>query len=175
MKATRRIDPKDPYSPDGEARMADIGTTRMSLIYDAPHIATGVAAADKDALFRFLADSLARADGLDASELLRGLLEREAMMSTLVSPGIALPHARLEGLGKSTGFLAVIPGGCDYGEGIVKLAFMTADDDADASGHLGILRQFALLARNPRFSEKLLEAADPAEIAVLIERFERTL
>lgn len=155
--------------------MAEIGTTRMSRIYDSSHIATGVAAADKSELFRFLAGNLARLDDLDENALIQGLRDREAMMSTLIAPGIALPHARLKDFGQSTGLLAVIPRGCDYGEGVVKIALMIADDEDDAAGHLGILRQFALLARNPRFSEKLLEAATPADIAVLIDRFERTL
>jgi len=155
--------------------MAEIGTTRMSRIYDAAHIATGVVAADKGELFRFLAGTLARLDDMAEEPLLQGLRDRESMMSTLIAPGIALPHARLRDFGRSTGLLAVIPKGCDYGEGGIKIALMIVDDDDDSAGHLGILRQFALLARNPRFSEKLLEAASPAEIAVLIERFERTL
>lgn len=155
--------------------MAEIGTTRMSRIYDAAHIETGVSVPDKGGLFRFLAAKLARLEDLDENRLFEGLWGRESMMSTLIAPGIALPHARLQNFKRTTGILAVIPRGCDYGEGTVKIALMIVDDETDSSGHLGILRQFALLARNPRFSQHLLEAATPGDIAVLIDRFERAL
>ncbi len=45
-----------------------------------------------------VADVAARVLGLDADVILDGLLEREAAGSTGVGEGVAIPHARLEGL-----------------------------------------------------------------------------
>ncbi|NQE62431.1 PTS IIA-like nitrogen regulatory protein PtsN [Caulobacter sp. RHG1] len=45
-----------------------------------------------------VADVAARVLGLDADMILDGLLEREAAGSTGVGEGVAIPHARLEGL-----------------------------------------------------------------------------
>ena len=46
------------------------------------------------------AESAARTTGLPAAQVLAALLEREAAGSTGVGDGVALPHARLTGLGQ---------------------------------------------------------------------------
>jgi PTS system nitrogen regulatory IIA component len=45
-----------------------------------------------------VADVAARVFGVDADEALEGLVEREAAGSTGVGEGVAIPHARLDGL-----------------------------------------------------------------------------
>jgi PTS system nitrogen regulatory IIA component len=61
-------------------------------------------ARDKAALLRDLALRLEPAcDGLSADTILTALLAREALGSTGLGRGFALPHARLEGLRRFTG------------------------------------------------------------------------
>ena len=56
------------------------------------------AAGSKKRLFQDLADIAAQAHGLDSVEVAAALQERETLGPTGVGKGIALPHARLEGL-----------------------------------------------------------------------------
>lgn len=52
----------------------------------------------KKRLFQSLADTAATAYGLSASETLDALQERESLGPTGVGHGVALPHARIDGL-----------------------------------------------------------------------------
>lgn len=145
----------------------------MSQLYDERHILIPVVAATRDELFHLLAKTLAERDDLDEKKILDGISARESMMSTSIAPGIALPHTQLDGLGRATGLLAVIPAGCDYGGGIrIRVAALIVDDSA--ANHQEALRQFALLAKNPRFLEKVTSATDPAHVRGVIERLEMT-
>lgn len=61
-------------------------------------VAVGVRAAGKDRLLAALARLLAARCGLPADAVLAALLAREALGSTGIGRGLALPHARLPGL-----------------------------------------------------------------------------
>ena len=65
-----------------------------------------VAASDKEPLLRALCHRAAAGVGLPEDLIVREILKREALGSTGVGGGIALPHARLAGLAKSFGLLA---------------------------------------------------------------------
>jgi mannitol/fructose-specific phosphotransferase system IIA component (Ntr-type) len=145
------------------------------VLYDERHILSPLVAADREELFRLLARALAERDDMDEKRIWEGISAREAMMSTLVAPGIALPHTQFEGLGRTTGILAVIPGGCDYGGGNrVTLAALVVDDLLLPSAHQDTLRRFGLMAKNPRFLEKVAAAATPARVCSVIKRLEMT-
>lgn len=57
----------------------------------------------KKRLFQELGEVAAQAYGLNAATAIDGLQERESLGPTGVGNGIALPHARLEGLERITG------------------------------------------------------------------------
>jgi len=59
--------------------------------------------ADRDALFRMAADRLAAAAGLHGQDVYRALTEREALGSTAMGHGIAIPHARMRQLNRPVG------------------------------------------------------------------------
>lgn len=61
-------------------------------------VATGLSINNKKQLFQYLADSAARAYGLDADEVYDRLQERERLGSTGFGNGIAIPHAKIPGL-----------------------------------------------------------------------------
>src|SRR3954451_25001224 len=63
-------------------------------------------AADKTGLLRELSDRAAARLGVDADAATDLMLKREALGSTGMGGGIAIPHARLAGLKKPFGILA---------------------------------------------------------------------
>lgn len=145
----------------------------MSAVYNDRHILTQVSARNKDELFHLLARSLASVDDMDEGMIFEGLKSREAMMNTVIAPGIALPHTPLKGFKGSTGIFAVIPQGCDYGgPQPIRVAAMVVDGEDNPNEHLDTLRNFARMARNPRFLEKMLEAKTPQEVLTFLKRFE---
>jgi PTS system nitrogen regulatory IIA component len=67
-------------------------------LLDRAAIAPRVSAASKRQALSVIAEIAARSFGLKAAEVLDALVEREALGSTGVGQGVAIPHARLRGL-----------------------------------------------------------------------------
>ena len=76
----------------------DIGT-----LLDRSAIAPRVSAANKRQVLSVIAEIAARSYGLKASTVLNGLVRREALGSTGIGHGVAIPHARLRGLERMHG------------------------------------------------------------------------
>ncbi|MDZ4053396.1 MAG: PTS sugar transporter subunit IIA, partial [Phenylobacterium sp.] len=77
-------------------------------ILDRGAIALRVSATDKRQILAHLAELAARNFGLEASTVLDALSEREQAGSTGIGHGVAVPHARIEGLDRIRGvFLRV--------------------------------------------------------------------
>jgi len=147
----------------------------MSQLFDERHILAPLSVSGRDELFNLLSKTLAELDSMDEKKIRESVLAREAMMTTMIAPGIALPHAQFKGFGKTVGILAVIPGGCGYTDGgRIKLAALLVDDSLLPDVHYETLRRFALLAKNPRFLDKMCAAASPAQAHAIIKRMEMT-
>jgi nitrogen PTS system EIIA component len=74
----------------------------------------GLRAAGKGALLEELARRAANALGLAAETIFPALIRRESLGSTGVGDGIALPHARLEGIARPYGILARLRDPIDF-------------------------------------------------------------
>ena len=99
-------------------------------------------------------------DGVDRDTLLRALGEREDMLTTRIAPGIAIPHARIEGLDRCLIAVGMSREGIQYDRmegGLVRLVFMIVSGSAD---HLKALGLVAALLRQPGFLEQCAAAAD---------------
>ena len=60
----------------------------------------------KNQAFETIADFLGRSHGLDAEQVRVGLIEREALGSTGLGRGVAIPHARVKGLQRAVAVFA---------------------------------------------------------------------
>ncbi|WP_336968166.1 PTS sugar transporter subunit IIA [Sphingobium aromaticiconvertens] len=70
--------------------------------------ATELAANGKKALFQKLSDLAATAYGLDSGQVFEALTERERLGSTGFGGGVAIPHAKIEGLEKMCGIVVLL-------------------------------------------------------------------
>jgi nitrogen PTS system EIIA component len=70
------------------------------------NVVVDLRASDKEAVLRELAGRAATALHGDTQALLKALHEREALGSTGLGDGIAIPHVRLEGIDRPFGILA---------------------------------------------------------------------
>ena len=105
-----------------------------------------------------------------------GILAREALGSTAVGDGIAIPHAKVDAV-KEPGLAAItVPAGVDYEAfdgSLANLIFMIAAPAEGADVHLEALANLSTLLMNPGFKEKLLAAENPeAFLQVIDERRE---
>lgn len=69
----------------------------------------------KKRLLMDLAELAENVHGLDAHSVLEALLAREALGPTGVGHGVALPHARLDGLNNVTGLFVLLEKPVDFG------------------------------------------------------------
>ena len=90
-----------------------------------------------------------------------GILAREALGSTGIGGGIAIPHAKVEAV-KAPGLAAmVVPEGVDYEAfdgSLANILFMIAAPAEGADVHLEALSRLSTLLMNPDFMEGLLKA-----------------
>jgi|EndMetStandDraft_5_1072996.scaffolds.fasta_scaffold346533_1 PTS system nitrogen regulatory IIA component len=127
-----------------------------------------LAAADRDTLLQLAAERLAcRQCG--QAELLASLREREALCSTALGHGIAIPHGRAPGLERPRGILIRLHTPADFGAGEgVDLVFAMAVPSHYTHEHLALLAELAERFGDAQFRDALRQAADPPALLELL-------
>ena len=129
---------------------------------------------DRGDLFRVFGTIFAEAKLVDTAEIvMERLLEREAILSTGIGGGVAVPHAQIPGLGRLAMASSTHPSGLDYPSldgKPVRLVFCLLGDANTAADHLAGLARLARLARRKEALEPLI-AADSGQI--FLEALER--
>jgi mannitol/fructose-specific phosphotransferase system IIA component (Ntr-type) len=136
-----------------------------------------LSATDKPGVLRELVQLLADRSGAPFEPLLSAVLEREAVLSTGIGHGIAIPHAKSSAVDK----LWLVCGGA--GDGIafdaldgqpVRLFFLLLGPDSAAGLHVKALSRIARLVRGDQVREALLSAESPEAFhQILVEAEER--
>lgn len=126
-----------------------------------PAVAVKAAAPNKRHLLHGLADLAAPTLGVPAEAIFEGLMEREALGSTGLGGGVAVPHARLPGLQRVTGVFIKLdqPVAFEAVDDLpVDLVFgLFAPSDAGAD-HLRALAAVSRLLRRADVRERLRQA-----------------
>ena len=118
-----------------------------------------VRASDKTRLLRHLSAQAAAKFGLDPDEVATEIAKREELGSTGVGNGVALPHARLQGLKAPFGLLARLSQGIDFDAidvepvDIVFLLLIPGGGDSAKGQCVGL--------RRPRYARPRNTAAGP--------------
>ncbi len=133
--------------------------------------------ADREELFAAVGDVIAsHSPGLKADEVVRALLQREAILSTGVGRGIAVPHAQVPRLETLLIGASTHPRGLRYasldGEP-VRLVFCLLGGPSTAADHLACLARVARLARHADSLQPLIGAETPEEFLQRLEELER--
>jgi len=149
---------------------------KISNLFRLEAILPQLKARTKEELFRELVNAFSLGHPAAPKEqVLRGLLEREQMMTTGIAHQVALPHTHVPGLGKTVGLLGISREGIEYqsldGEK-VHLVFCLIGDDADPDAHIQVLRSLALILTNPEFFPSIMKAKGARDIATTLEQFE---
>lgn len=103
------------------------------------------------------------------------LLEREAVLSTGIGGGVAVPHAQIPGLGRLALAASTHPAGLAYpsldGEP-VRLVFCLLGDAHTSADHLAGLARLARLARRGKALMALVGAPDGKSFVEELRRLE---
>ncbi len=104
-----------------------------------------------------------------------GILAREALGSTAIGEGIAIPHAKVEAVREPGLAAIVVPEGVDYEAfdgSLANLLFMIAAPAEGADVHLEALSRLSTLLMNPGFRENLIAARSKDEFLNRIDEAE---
>ena len=107
--------------------------------------------------------------------VLDALLEREAVQSTGIGGGVAIPHAVYDELTTTVIALALSKTGVDFhspDEQPVHTFFLLLSPPAQSGTHIKLLARIARLMRQPDFLEQLLNASSSDEAIERIRQFD---
>lgn len=132
---------------------------------------------DKSAVIDLLADLHEKAGNISDKEAYKKeIWAREAMDSTAVGDGVAVPHARCAAVKRASLAAVTVPGGLDYdspdGEPS-KLFFMIAAPEGGGDVHMDMLAHLMVMLMDEEFCQKLLDTRDVKTFLELIDAQER--
>jgi fructose-specific phosphotransferase system IIA component len=127
---------------------------------------------EKDELLNLLIDLIAKSDKVtDAAKMKKAVFAREKTMSTGIGKGIAVPHARTDGVTDFVVAVARVRQGLDFGSDDklpVKLVFMLVASDKQDKQVIKLLSRLVLRLKNEDFVTELLTADSATEIYRII-------
>lgn len=136
-------------------------------------VAMRVSAGSKRQALQGLAEIASRSLGLPAPVILEALLEREQAGSTGVGQGVAVPHAKLEGLDRMVGVFVRLETPVPFDavdERPVDLLFALLAPPEGGVEHLRALAKVSRLLRQNELREQLRQARSADTIYALLSR-----
>jgi mannitol/fructose-specific phosphotransferase system IIA component (Ntr-type) len=138
-------------------------TVLLTELLSPDRVVVPLPAGDRHAAIAALTRRLVDESGAGYDEVLEAVLEREAVLSTGIGFGVAIPHARSGAVRELTMVAGVCatPVAYDAIDGEpVRLFFLIVGPEASAGMHVKILSRIARLVRRDAVRRQLLEAAN---------------
>ena len=143
----------------------------LGNLLDLRAISPRVGGSSKRQVLSVIADIAGRSFGLPSEQVLDALLEREAAGSTGVGHGVAVPHARLEGIDRMRAVFVRLEHPVPF-EAVddqpVDLLFALFAPKGASSEHLRALARVSRLLRQPEIREQLRQAKTAEAIHLLL-------
>ena len=136
------------------------------------HVIVGLRVADKAQLLRELANRAASALSLEQRVILDALQAREALGSTGLGKGFALPHARLDALSQFFALFVRLARPIDFvaiDDRPVDLVIMLLTPGDAGNKHLATLAALSRPLRDAAFVQRLRQASDAEAVYALLE------
>lgn len=105
--------------------------------------------------------------GVSEKEIYESVIARENILSTVVMPGLAVPHARMENVKGILVALGTSVKGIDFNSPrmpLVNVVIMILTPKSDPSLHFQILYALAKDFRKPETAKRILSLKTPGEI-----------
>lgn len=149
---------------------------RIVDLLDKKSILLGAAPASKAEAIDTLIDLQLKGGRIaDADGYRKGILAREALSSTAVGEGIAIPHAKSDAVKAPSLAAMTVPGGVDYeamdGEPSNLIFMIAAPNDGDV--HLEVLSRLMTVLMDEDFRARLIAAKSVEEFLSVIDGMEK--
>lgn len=134
-----------------------------------------LSARDKAGVIAELTHHLVDQSGGTFQEVLSAVEEREAVLSTGIGFGVAIPHARSSAVRELCMVCGVSPEPIPF-DSIdaepVRLFFLIVGPESSAGQHVKVLSRIARLVRKDHFRQQLCLARSPAEFYAVLQEEE---
>jgi PTS system nitrogen regulatory IIA component len=144
---------------------------QLSEFLDFDAIKTGVPGGNKRSLLQQLANLAAQRLGTDSAAVLASVSEREQLGSTGFGQGVAIPHGKIDGLGRIYGLFARLAEPVDYkaidGRPVDLVFLLLSPPDAGAE-HLKALAAISRVTRHMPTLEKMRGARSRDALAAVL-------
>ena len=144
---------------------------QLADFLDCDAIKTALPAGNKRSLLQQLANAAGQRLGIDPAEVLAAISEREQLGSTGFGQGVAIPHAKIEGLDRLYGLFARLAEPVDYkaidGRKVDLVVLLLSPPDAGAE-HLKALAAISRVTRDSGTLERLRGARSRDALAALL-------
>ncbi len=159
--------------------MQAIGLTEIHQLLKRDTIRVGLPGETKEEVLNNLIDLLKGQPGVrDLEKVREAVFAREAVMSTGVGKGLALPHAKTDAVDRTVAALAITAQPVDFGaidDKPVRILFLLVGAEEAKTQHIKILSRISRLMNRDDFRKRLLEARDADEVLALMEEGELSL
>ena len=139
-------------------------------------VTSDIKAVEKKAIIEELVGLLIKAEAVDKKikpKLIESLLAREALGSTAIGKGIAIPHCKCDNIKKLTAALGISKKGVNFDslDGEPAYIFFLLIAPIDSAGpHLKALARISRLLKDKYFRDYLRNAKDEKAILSIIEQ-----
>lgn len=126
---------------------------------------------DKEKALARLATMFGDRDGVSVTEIENVLLEREALQSTGIGEGVAIPHGALPQLKEQVAALLIVQGGVEFqaiDDAKVSILFGVIGPKRATGEHLKTLARVSRLLRSRDFRERLVGSSTARDVYELI-------
>jgi two-component system sensor histidine kinase KdpD len=159
---TKSVDAPPEVVTDLPATQARPSATMGGLL-TADHVLIWHDPVSREDVFKQMVKSITGGELIAAEAILKKLHEREATGSTFLNEGVALPHARVDGLTGPKIALGLTHGGVlDAGtDKPIEAVFMLLSPSDDASTHLQMLARAGRMLQSRELRRRLAKAKSP--------------
>lgn len=133
-------------------------------------ICFGKAATKEEALEQLIQMAARNPTVSNARALAEGIYNRERIISTGIGLGVAIPHAKINGIKDFFICISILETGVDWDaidEEAVRIIFLIAGPEAQQNQYLQLLARLSLTIKNQQKREDILAAHSPADILAI--------
>jgi len=145
--------------------------TRFASFVSAKGFVKRLAMRDREGAIRELCDAISEGVRQPAERLAEEVWTREQLMSTAIGNGVAVPHARIDGIRHPVVAVGISPQGVDFDarDGRpARLIFLVLTPRQDAGAQLAILADIGKTFRDPDMLGQAIRAANFTEFLAVV-------
>jgi PTS system nitrogen regulatory IIA component len=166
----------EPVREEVHGRRKDwIAEDTVAHLLTEDHVLLDLAATDRESLFARLGRFIEQRYGLEAAAVTAGLAAREALGSTALGEGVAVPHGQIKGVHEAIALYVrpamPIPFDAPDGRPVTDLIVLFVPEWANMT-HLHLLAEVAERFCDQRFRERLHACQDALAVCRLFADFE---